>query len=586
MCWGILVCVGLASTRAVQAVEERDLEPLPPVIIFPRPDPHTGDEIGRYVKQLPSTNKFPETELVLVRRYHLWSLGLLNDEVRIEGTGNLERRLVSLLTLLAMRQEHGPHQLLGESLGHIQSCCDADGQDPWAIALAALASGGWRWTEGTQEWNPDRRVEDRMGGRGPERAWRANVRDSSMLLARRALAPDERGNWQIRTAALLAMAKRGGARLRTTLAEADVARNAKAHSQVREADLVARAFLGVGDLTRYEDLLLDRDPEEVMQRGAGVALGVALLAEPRVDWTSRTEQLEALLARAHRKRLSRIAADEVVFAKGVLAWRGQFPWDRVWNELFQIATASTSGRELATAAAQALIFCQDPRAVRRMSRRADRKRGRKLEPSVLKAFLLRCGMSGEAEHFEPSLQWIVDRSIRPVPRPDDDPRFHAVIGICRTLTRETQPDLALRQRIIDALIACHEKVLHPEAPFRQALGDMLEGEGQALRSDPARLLSRQALERLEDSYDCPDGLLGHDILDMCAHRVNEWMFEVLELTQVESGRVPGEKGKGPQRYLAYHLKQFPYFRRQDFFEARGARRPLAYDATQPGVIDR
>ena len=79
----LALLVLLSVTPAAQASDERDLEPLPPVVVFPEPDPFTAESIGRVVKRLTTRNDFTRHERTLVHRFHHWAIPALDAEVKV-----------------------------------------------------------------------------------------------------------------------------------------------------------------------------------------------------------------------------------------------------------------------------------------------------------------------------------------------------------------------------------------------------------------------------------------------------------------------------------------------------------------------
>jgi hypothetical protein len=173
-----------------------------------------------------------------------------------------------------------------------------------------------------------------------------------------------------------------------------------------------------------------------------------------------------------------------------------------------------------------------------------------------------------------------------------DPRWYAAVGLLRALHDGRIRARASRERAVDSLryAVGRGKVLDRRAAFRDALDALLEAHGDALAAaDEASLyrLPLAALRRVEESVDCPYGLLAPDLVGACVHRVNAMLEIAFGLDGIKEG-TPDKPNveKQPEKHLKRFLDDYPYFTRLEFRERRGVREPARLDPTDERVIDR
>ena len=370
----------------------------------------------------------------------------------------------------------------------------------------------------------------------------------------------------MRTACILGLAKRGGKPARRALRDglAVLTASGSAANQDSWAAQIAQGFLHPSSGAPFFEAL-EKD-DTLLRRSAALALSVAMLSEGAKDWTA---DQEAILGALARRSVMKRDGPEIVFARGVCAWKNQVTpeWKKLWN----IAVQPSSERLVSIAAAQALLFCGEGWFQKDVLKwAAGEGKFDDLEPGVLAGFILLAAQSGKPAGLRAATEWLRNGS-RP-PKANDrnwDVRIYAVIGLLRALTFGHFTTVDERQRIIEALEA-GLKQMHKDICIRGTLEAFLRDHKQKLLRDAFYRLPARSLEPFDKCFRCPYALLSRDLIDVCVHRVNaqvELMFNFDSLRAVK----PGDKTGTAQRMLRAYFAEYPYFRRLEFRIERGAR---------------
>jgi hypothetical protein len=557
-CWALALVAGAVAGRPAGAGEREVLEPRPPWIFFSKPSPQTAAEIEDVVTgTFADLGKVAWGRDLLVFRYGLVSVPRLADEAK---GNNVTLTWNALLTLSALRDRFGPARELWPALEPITGVLRKGGE-PYKKAFAALAIGSFH---GSDTIPVSRGAESIL-----------DVRGAPSALAREALATADRvladvlldePVSDVRSAAAFALAKRGGA---------DSGRGRKAlldpacwqdgfGVEPRQAVILALGLLpGPGDDDRFLGALRH---EEVRIRQAA-ALGIALQAvgedAPRWATVAPLSILRALKADPVRLHLADGA--ETVFARGVLALRGNVPGE--WDLLYDVARDTNAADEAAAAAAQVLLF--DPRPSLAEQAIAALRSGSVLKDPVVAAFLRIAGASGTEPGIALVRDYLGNRGKLPKGDETWNVRYHAVIGLLRAFVAGGLKDPALRSEAVQALHTAVKRGL-PEGLFRTRLESLLDKRRLAF-ADPKALLPEADLLAMEASFTCPHALLSHDIEDVAVHRLNAMVPPILHIHARRSTVGEPDKTDQPQRFLRVYLERFPYFRRIEFRTARGLR---------------
>jgi len=379
----------------------------------------------------------------------------------------------------------------------------------------------------------------------------------------------------VRTAAVLALAKRGGDGARAALPATALGLG------YEPSRLLAWAFLEHPDpAPLYAGLA---DPRTSMRAVAALAFAVALLQESPAAWTEPTpENRRRILGALGGPRiLSLDDGAEAAFARGVCAerWQDADEWKWLWR---RISLANTED-PVAVAACQALVHCQEDwfpdealRAVRA---------GGRLKDPVLALLLLRLGADGGEAGVEACAKWLTSKSMRPAPDERFDPRWYAAAGLLRALRDGRVRTPAARAEALEALRRSL-RVMSPDASARIELERVLQAHGDRLESEPSHLLPAAEVQSFESACRCPYGLLVRDIVDACVHRVNAFVSGAFGLTNLPEGGGVDMTRLQPQRYLKKYLEAHPYFSRLEFRDGRGMRPHPRLDASGPEALDR
>jgi hypothetical protein len=574
---GLLALLLLPAMAA--GAEERDLQPVPPPILFPDPavlDPQTAEDIAHDVAiSFADLNRVGPCRQRLVRRFGLVSVPHL---VRIlsEESSSRTQWWNAALSLGALRDIHGPAlELQRDALRAIALRLGGQHEE-WTRITSALALGCWPWTEVLPE---DRTPTDATIVQP------ARVRDEALryLDAGRealvGLAAD--ASPTASTAGLLALAKSGGPQARAAVAAIDP--GSYAPVEPRRAALLARGVLGVAD---GDVFLAQLQPEvqKVVVAAAALGLALAFVRDEPVDLDAHLDRLEVALQGVDARGQA-IEMAEALFARGMIA-RHRGRTDAFARATFDKLLLPTSTEaDVARAGIQALLFMQGRNDyVDAACTAAAANPPRELRPGVLAFLLFRAGLAAEPEGLKSCCDWLGQRSKRPVPGADDDPRPFAAVALLRALERGRLVTPEARDMAVRALERAAAVVL-PKGPLRDALAQLVEQHGAALRGPafpPAALPSVAAFSALVvDRH----GLLLEDERDVAVLRLNEMVWSIYRLPPPAATGDDRVRFQG-ERYLHRYLEDFPYFRRIDLLERRGRRaRPLIDDA-EPRGLDR
>ncbi len=550
-----LVAVTMLPSKTY-ADEQGDLEPVPPVLLLRDPDPGTEAEIMDLIaNSFADRIKAPKARRQLIHRYHMWSVPALLRELT-RGGANESGMWNSILTLAGQRDTHGPAPELRSVLRGLRGMLDA--AEPYRKAFGALALGCWHHVEAD---TPDAPKMDPL--RSDDAATLRRAMSDSLL---RLTSLVHESHPHVRTASVLALAKRGGEASRRALRHglAIVASTDKAANQDRWAAQIARGFLRHPQGAPFFAALTQDDA--LLRRSAALGLSVAMLSEGAAAWTGDQEAI--LGALAHLTIVKR-DGPEVVFARGVCAWKNQVIPE--WKKLYNIAVQPSSERLVAIAAAQALLFCGEGWFKKDVLKwAAGEGKFDALEPGVLAGFLLLAAQSGKPQGLKAAVEWL--RNGNRDPKANDrewDVRIYAVIGLLRALTFGHFTTAEERQKIIEAL-EVGLTTMHKGICIRPALEAFLAEHKEKLLRDAFYRLPAESLRAFDDCFQCPYALLSRDLIDVCVHRVNAQVGLMFNFDSLRNMK-PGDKTGTAQRMLRAYFNAYPYFRRLEFRLDRGAR---------------
>jgi hypothetical protein len=584
--WPLLLLPALVLLGTAGAAEAKDpprfLEPVPPMIAFPRPKDdskphpdslflHIDKEMGRSFASLGN--------IVRARRLFVRRFGLLCAPALVDTLVNKRDayRWNAALTVAALRDTYGAAPELYPTLAPLARIMTETNEDFHTAAFAALALGCFHWAEARV---PERyaKFKGLPAVPGPMRTRLRACRvldETRSSILRRSNEPQE----FVRIACLLALAKCGGPDARAGVLSRR--ERADAHVGEQEALLLSHALLEDEDAKIYLKALGNQYAR--IRAAAALGVAVALLTETPVAWTKDTAPILKALGGYQIK--SGEDGAEAVFARGMLALRHEAS-GRHWDELWKLALRPTTEDTHATAAAQCLLFCDLPWFQDEAIARAGGT-GVTLKDSVLALCLMRAGTAGTEKGIEACERWLRrgDKS----PAPDDrwDPRWYAAVGLMRALHAGSIKSRELRVRAVDMLRRAADRVLDKKAAFRDVLAAILDQHAHKLSAEKLYPLPLDALRGLEAACRCPYALLSREPVEACVHRVNARVFLMFGLDGIKVGQ-PGQPNteKQPERYLKRYLEDFPYFSRLDFLDERGVRPEPGYDGSDPLAVDR
>jgi hypothetical protein len=579
------LAVVLAALPAGAAEPPRDLDPIPPAIVFvpdpdgPKPGPGSTQaiaqrEIGRGFASLGDVRA---TRHLLVRRIGLVSVPAL-AEVLNEKRGAYVWN--AALTIAALRDTHGAAPELYPTLRSLFRQLSASGEDFHTAGFCALALGCFHWAEARlperyRTWSGYAAVPGPMRVR--EKAVRTLEEARAVILR---LSEDPQAFRRV--SALLSLAKFGGPKARAgllTRKERD-----DAHIGEQQARLIAHALVRDQEVKTFTKALRHKDKK--VRAAAALAIGVSLLVEQPVAWTKDHEPL--LEAMGYHEINVKEDAAEVTFTRGLLALQREEA-GKDFEALWGLAKTASTEIPIAEAAAQALLFA-DPTWFDEIAVEWAGNARSILKHPVLALVLLRAGMVGTDRGVDACEKWLRNRAQRPDPDDVWDPRWYAAVGLMRALNAGRVKRADRRARIVDTLHRAVGHVLDRRSAFRAALAEILERHGRKITSAPETRIYRlptEELQALEASFDCPHALLSREPIDVCVHRVNNMVGIMFGLDGIrESKQDKPSTDKQPEKYLKRYLEDHPYFSRLDFRLERGVRPQQHVDPSDPLVFDR
>lgn len=577
----LAVFVGLATVGAAAAGRtargDGDLEPLPPMLLFPEPDDVAREEIERIINtSFADVSKAVEAREILVRRFGLVAVPVL--VARLEAASNEPEMWNAALTLGTMRRTYGPSHLLWPAIRPLTKVLKTSSGDPWRRIFAALALGEFHGPDSVRR-SADSREGTQEGARQAAEA---------LIEARKALAGAlADGRAEVGAAAALALGKTGGTAAAALVLEHVRSLGGLAPLETRLATLLA---LGLLPGQEHDEGGLARSLQDIDRRvrakaalatacwaiGERAAAGPAAAGSPSA---TRAASVLPLLVPSTNTQL-RIAEEdgaEATYARGALALLdGRLA---TWDELFLIAASSVTERETAVAAAQNLLFAPAQAQARRdMAELVGRKNvGNNLKEPVIAAFLLVAGTDGTTEGVRSCREFLRNKGKVPLGRPEYDVRYFAAIGLLRgyvlgTIRVEARPDAA------EALSDAWRDTFPMVPPGPRSPRTVLEGivkPARAALAGPDATLPRAAPALLETTFVDPDALVAHDPIDTALDRLNDAvraLYNLDGLAPAAAGppgsRTPNKEDQ-PQRFLKGWLGERPYFTRLDFQRDRG-----------------
>jgi hypothetical protein len=568
-------------TAAHGAADERDLQPAPPWVFFAAPDEATAQAIDALIENtFADLNLVVESRERLVRRYGLWSVPRL---VRELGSATNEPGILNAaLTVAALRAHVGAAAELAPLVRPLIAI--ARSVEEWRRAAAMLALGSFQGPEGCGR---PRHRADALIPLDPVAEARG-LFDEVLDVLQGGLKDQSR---TVRVAAALALAKTGGSAARSLLVEGAPPKDAAVDP--RMAVLLARGLLAVGG-EFDQDIFLEglADPERLVRAAAALGAALQVVCDHPPGWTDAPARLVRALG-ASQVNTQKEDTAEAVFAKGCLAWKGQST--ALWEDVLRQAVAPMVEDQVAAAAAQVLVWCDDPpvraRALAQLTTNA-----RALKPPVLASFLLRAGWDGTPEGVKACGDWLGNAGLAPRAARDWDVRWHACVGLLRAFADGHLKDDATRRAALEALQDAVRKGLDRDAPPLEALGRLLAAHGASLAETAGGRLSEEALRDVEEACRCPYGLLGRDLREAAVARANTLLYvrilDLADLRDLAPSRDPAkdktkDKEGTARRFFQRHLEAWPYLSRLDLLEDRG-RRPaprLAFDDPAK-VLDR
>lgn len=569
--------LGAAGARALAADELQ--QPVPPVVFFREPDDAAAAELDRMVENtFADLNLVVESRERMVRRYGVWSVPRLARELA-QGT-NEPGTQNAALTAAALRMHLGPAGELAPLVRPLLGTARA--VEEWRRLSAMLALGTFAGPEGV---GLARRRPDPLLAHDAVAEARRLLEGETLDLLRGGLRDQ---SWPVRCAAAFALAKTGGPKAASLLRQEGPVADAAVGP--RMAVLLSRGFLAVGG-AYDQDLFVEglADGERLVRAAAALGAALQVTCDHPPAWVDGPGRLLRALASSTVSTGKEDTA-EAAFARGCLAWRARD--GALWDELLTQAVAPDVAGQVAVAAAQALVACDDPAArARALAQLRDNVRA--LHPAVLASFLLRAPHAGTLAGVEACEPWLSNGGLTPRQARDWDPRWHAVLGLCRGLCDGTLADPAARARAVALLEQAARRGLHREAALLPVLERALAAHGPALAAGPATRLPAAVLAELEAAAPCTYGLLAHDLPSMAVARANTMVFVgIFDLAGLKplTGRDNGkerDKDGTARRFVQRFLEAWPYFRRIDLLEERGRRPPprLVYDDPAK-VLDR
>ena len=582
----LLAAILLALLLPLQASADdmggdgRDLEPLPPGIVFGDPaelDPETDREIRAAIQRaFASLGDVVDARDLIVKRFGLVAVPALVEV--LTANRNVTEAANAALTVGALRDVYGPALELKPAIRALHRVLEGGGDMSYRV-MSALALGCFHHHEATL---PEHYVKRAGYYQAVPGVAATHERGADwMTKARRAIVQHVNDPVPFaRVASLFALSKMGGPEAReafVTLRLADLT-----NIQPQRAVLLTRAFLVVGEPAPYFDGLVHGQFQ--VRSTAALAMAVAMLQDEPAEWTRDTEAIRAGLRPLTLPNMAGADVAEAWFARGVNAWvhQNSDEWRAVWDAAVQ----PKHDRNIAAACAQILNFCRLPWFEDEIGKWT-RSPPVQVKDAVLALLLLRSGEHGDPASLGVLIDWLKSKAKRPAANVRWDPRWYAILGLARALHTGALKPQADRQRVIDALRKAVETTLPRETPVRNVLAAILDRHAQKIIEAPEHapyLLPREDLAEIEASFVCPFGLQAHDPIDACVDRVDTEASIILGLDSIPAWKPGGDNTKKqPERFLRRYLDVFPYFTRLEFRADRGHREPPAFPAGMLGL---
>jgi hypothetical protein len=593
---GLALLAGVAPGWGRRAAAD-GAEPPPHPVFFEEPDEETAREIAALItNSFKDQNKFADALRLFVRRYGLVAVPAL---VRvIEADKNEPEVWASMLTIAALRREHGPAPQLWRALPPLVKHL-RETPEPWRRAFAALALGTFYGPNGIG-WDPD---PPSAHGDGPRARARRTLQEGMDALAEH--LRDEHPH--VRVACALALAKIGGLDAWQRVAAVARDRTVDPNPQAGLGRLLALALLPGSTEGRLEAVLTSEDELQRAMGAFGIGLR-AVMAQERQLLPDPPEQIVALDKRLQNTHIRASLRDgrEAAWARGSLALLGATPG--TWRELYDLAIAPSTDPDTAIAAAQAFLFCPGDHPVR-----AKEMPGFLTRPNagtsvgnkerVLGAFLGMAGADGTEDGVEACRSFLRDPARTPRGTLAYDVRYHAAVGLLRALASGGVLTGEVRAHAVEALSEGVSKGLQKGGPdsFQRVLGSVIEPAREALLKDPTSVLSAAEVARVEATYRDRDALLARVPYDTALHRLDLAFRLVMGLDAVTKAIERDPQGARivnkdfmPLRYLLGWLGDGPedpghlgYFERRDLHADRGLPpAPPPSGPADPRLIDR
>jgi hypothetical protein len=566
-----------------------DLEPVPPMLFFPGPDP----EARRQMEELADgwfgdVTKAVRARDLLVRRFGLVAVPVL--VARVDAGNNVTHVWNAELALGSLRRTIGPAYLLWPAVKPLLRTYSSTSSEPWQRTFAALALGTFH--------GPDL-VRRTVGSHEGSEEGAADTR-KALLDAEEALGKGlEDAHTEIAAASALALAKAGGLEAGRKVAARIHGGALATQIEAREALLTAVGLLPVPEVDAQPLLASSLRSEETRVRAAAAlaiacwAVGVVANDAAGGDAVeARAKAFESMLEPSQNVQIRMIDRDgaEATFARGMLARiTGRL---ETWEELYALATLGSTDPKTAVAAAQALLFAPAQSPVRlKMAEHAGKTDvGKSLKEPVLAAFLIVAGSDGTPAGVRACRSYLKNKARQPTGRLDYDVRYHAAVGLVRgfvagRIAPEARADAA------DALLEAARGHLVPAPPGGHAFRDVLEDVVKPVKDSLATTgtLPPSAADLLRAAFVDPDGIDGRDAIDVALVRLDaevRSLFRLDSLPKAASGTGPNRvvtKDDQPQRFLLGWMEESPYFSRLDFRPERGRAPAPPAPAVEPGM---
>ena len=524
-------------------------------------------------------NKAPGAREILVRRYGLWSVPPLLE--RIEREANVTVVWNAILTIGSLRRVLGPSQHLWPAIRVLTKALSPGGE-PYRRVFAALALGEFYGPDLVRVGPASREGTDE-GARAASNAL-AKGQDALKELLKDSDAPTQ-------IAATLALGKMGGveaaSRLREFLGGKGVLAPGVAHLEPRLARLLATGLLQSDDDGAFATAA--KDDNTRVRQCAALAISTWAVGQTLGEGTelparaaARAAEYELILDPVRNTAIKdgRDGAEAIFARASLVALNRQ---SSVWTIVYTLATTPSSEAVTAIAATQALLFSPPQTAARRQLAEVigRPKSGLQRDPAVVAGALVIAGGDGTVAGVRACREFLGNKGKDPRGRADWDVRFHAIVGLCRSLETGTI-EKAARGDALEAISEARASLFPVDVgvkSFRTTFDEALSRSVVAgLTSDPEQRLAARTSQRLAGSFVDPDAMASNDLIDLVLDRLNDQVWLLFGLDSVKPAAGPGAAGgprqpnrdDEPQRFLMGWLSREPYLTRVDLHQARGA----------------